>query len=158
MPVYENPAGFFESVSAVTATNTVDVGTRRYYEGKEYVYVYNNGNSQISVGNGATVSALTGMSVTVSSVTSVSPCVGVCHHATLTTGTYGWLVTKGPGVNLTADADTGLAVADNAVLGTDGVVTRVTGATGYKAPVFAYVTDATASGGTGKGVVHCWSA
>ena len=39
-----------ESVSAVTATPSVEVGTRRYYKGKDYIYCYNAGGSQISQG------------------------------------------------------------------------------------------------------------
>ena len=85
----------FESVSAVTATNTVDLGTRAVDGGNEYVYVYNAGNSQISKGFAAVLSATTGYSVTVSSTTQVDIALGMVKNATLTTGTYGWLMIKG---------------------------------------------------------------
>lgn len=86
---------FFEGVSNVTATNSVEVGAERKVGDELYRYVYNAGNSQINPGNGAVLSAVTGYSVTVSSTTSADFLVGVCKHSTLTTGTYGWLCTKG---------------------------------------------------------------
>jgi len=154
---YGNQDAFFESVSAVTTTNTVELGTRRTEGENDYIYVYNNGASDINPGHGATVSALTGYSVTVSSVTSINPCIGVCMHTTFTTATYGWLVTKGIAV-VEATANTGIAVGDALVLGTDGVHTRLTGATGYFFPAHAYAVAATASGGSSSAFIHCFGA
>jgi hypothetical protein len=84
----------FESVSAVTASPTVELGSMRVEGLNEYIYCYNAGNSQISVGRVAVVSALSGLSVTVSSV-SGDFAVGVVKHATMATGTYGWLLKRG---------------------------------------------------------------
>jgi hypothetical protein len=39
-----------ESVSQVTATNSVELGTRRIHSGNEYTYVYNKSSSTASVG------------------------------------------------------------------------------------------------------------
>lgn len=90
----------FESVSAVTAVPSVELGARCTVAGNEYIYVYNDGNSQISQGlmgrNPATLSS--GYSVTVTNAASALGgmfVVGVAHNATLTTGTYGWLMTRG---------------------------------------------------------------
>ncbi len=110
----------FGSVSAVTATpgaNDPEVGTVVREGDEEYVFVYNNGNSQITVGCGAVVSAVTGYSVTVSSITHTDVPVGVCKHATLTTGTYGWLLRKGFGPALAGSA---LVAGDLVCLGADG--------------------------------------
>ncbi len=88
----------FAGVSQVTATlgsNDPQVGDRCEEGGNSYVFVYNNGTSQISQGYGATVTAATGYSCTVSSITSVDWLLGVCKNATITTNTYGWLVTRG---------------------------------------------------------------
>lgn len=93
------PVIFKGGVSNVTSTlgaNDPEVGARRWDGGREYVFVYNDGGEDIDPGLGAVLqSGATGYSVTVSSVTSNDLCVGVCRNATLTTGTYGWLVTKG---------------------------------------------------------------
>jgi hypothetical protein len=144
-----------ESVSAVTATNSIGPGARQWVSGNEYVYVYNGGNSQIPPTYGATLSQTVGTSgytVTVSSVTSASPLAGVVKHATLTTGTYGWLLVKGIATaEVNADTSLGTTHAESvAVLGTDGVFSRVTGATGYLAlgAGGAYAMGATASGGS----------
>lgn len=98
MTVYNVAPIRFSAVSMVTATlgsKDPEIGTRCTEGNVEYIFVYNAGTSQISPGFGATVSAITGYSVTVSSVTDIDTVVGVCRNVTLTTGTYGWLVTKG---------------------------------------------------------------
>ena|SRR3990167_1395545 len=149
---------FEESVSAVTATNSVQLGTVRYENGRRYQYVYNNGTTAISPGYGCIISALTGYSVTISSTTEVKLCFGVVYHNTLTTATYGWVVKDGF-VPVQCTASTGLAVGDSLVLGDDGVATRITLITGYtNFPVYTYgyVVQATASGGSGYALVHCF--
>jgi len=141
-----------ESVSNVTATNSVELGTRKCVDSRDYVYVYNAGGSDINPTYGVTVSGGTGYSVTVSSVTSNSPLVGVVRNATLTTGTYGWAVVRGAtNIEVNADTSLGTGTAEQcAVLGDDGVFSRVTGATGYIANALggAYALAVTASGGS----------
>jgi hypothetical protein len=139
----------------VTATNTVELGTIREQGGDVYKYMYNNGNSQINPGQCVTITALTGYSVTVSTTTSISPVFGVVKHATMTTGTYGWVLTQGQ-APLRAETNTGLAVADPVVAGTDGVNSRKTGATGYFFQEHAVITQATASAGLAFGWVKTW--
>lgn len=121
MTVYGgNLAGRFGSVSMVTATlgvNDPEVGTVVRDGDEEYIFVYNDGNSQITVGAGAVCSAVTGYSVTVSSVTHTDFAIGVCKHATLTTNTYGWLLKKGFSQALAGSA---LVAADLVCLGVDG--------------------------------------
>ena len=86
-----------EGVSQVTATNSVKLGTRRIYAGESYVYCYNAGGSQVSPTFGVKlVTGASGYSVAVTALTDVvNPCVGIVKHATLTTATYGWVMTKG---------------------------------------------------------------
>ena len=88
---------FNETVSNVTAANSVLPGMRRMDDsGNEYVYVYNASNSQISQGQFAVLATgVSGYSVTVSNVTLQDLAIGVARNATLTTGTYGWLLTRG---------------------------------------------------------------
>ncbi len=152
---FGRPWTFTESVSAVTATNTVELGTIREMGGDVYKYMYNNGNSQISPGQCVTITALTGYSVTVSTTTSISPVFGVVKHTTMTTGTYGWVLTQGQ-APIRAEASTGLAVADPVVAGTDGVNARKTGATGYFFAEHGVITQATASAGLAFGWVKTW--
>ncbi len=118
----------FGSVSMVTATlgaNDPEVGTVVREGDEEYIFVYNDGNSQISKGFGAVCTAVTGYSVTVSSITHTDYPIGVCKHATLTTNTYGWLLRKGFGQ---AHANSALVAGDLVCLGVDGKwVPRLTG-------------------------------
>ena len=98
MTHYANRPVLFAPISMVTATlgaNDPEPGYRATVGDEDYVFVYNAGNSQISPTYGAVLSAVSGYSVTVSSVTSVDFLIGVCKHATLTTATYGWLMTRG---------------------------------------------------------------
>ena len=89
---------YFESVSAVTATNSVELGSRRVdANGYEYVYCYNAGNSEVSPGFGViVVTGLSGFSCTLTSVAAGKhDFIGVVRHATLSTAKYGWIMTKG---------------------------------------------------------------
>jgi hypothetical protein len=144
---------FFESVSAVTATPTIEVGTVREEGDEKYIYVYNNGNSQISVGQGAVVSGVTGYSVTVSSTTMVDLAVGVAKHATLTTGTYGWLMTRGF-APVVAPANSGIAAGQLLVIGGDGVFAVKSISTDAPAAVVGKCVVATGSAGVGHAFIR----
>lgn len=146
----------FESVSAVTASPSVELGTRATVAGNDYIYVYNAGNSQIPVGNGAVLSGTSGYSVTVSAITMLDFGVGIVKHATLTTGTYGWLLTRGfSGFN--SGANDSMAAGAPLAIAVDGVFANKTLSTGYVSPVVGKAVGACASGlsgGTGVGYFH----
>jgi hypothetical protein len=86
-----------ESVSQVTATNSVDLGTRVQWRGEEYVYCYNAGGATIATGNGVKfVTGASGDSVAATSLTDVAnPCVGVCHQTEADSADYFWVMTRG---------------------------------------------------------------
>ena len=142
----------FESLSSVTATNSVELGTRVEYDGRLWVYVYNAGNSQAIPGNGVTVSGTSGYSVTVSSTTLADLFVGAVYHTTLTTGTYGWIVTRG-NAKVKAPANSAIAAGDVLCAGGDGVwaPAPVT----ISAGVQGKATVATASAGVGEAYINC---
>lgn len=120
----------FDSVSMVTATpgaNDPAVGTRLSYEGNEYVFVYNTGGADINPGYAAIISGATSaLSVTVSSVASHNVGVGIVKHATLTTGTYGYLLTRGL---CNFEASTTVAAGDGVVVGVGGLFDIASGST-----------------------------
>lgn len=151
----ENPVSF-ESVSNVTSTNSVDLGTRATYAGRQYCYVYNAGNSQISVGQGAIMTASSGYSVTVSSVTGLDIFVGVCHHATIATAQYGWLVTHGH-TKIKTPAGSICTNGDLLFAGGDGVFSPnpLTGTASAGIYIMGKCVAATASAGIGEGFVNC---
>lgn len=136
----------FESVSAVTATPSCEPGDVVHVGDERYVYCYNAGNSQISVGNCATVSAVTGYSVTVSTTTMIDHVVGVVKHATLTTGTYGWLLTHGFG-SAKFTANSGCAAGQLLTVGADGCFAVKSISTDAPGAVFGKAMEATASAG-----------
>lgn len=129
-----------ESVSNVTLTPSVMLGTQRTVAGVNYIYCYNNGNTQISVGQPATIqpaSMLSGFSVCVSNAASQTGgelVVGVVYHNTMATAAYGWLVTKGVCTGVPDATATSMNSGDFLAIGVDGgfVVAPVTISTGIR--------------------------
>jgi hypothetical protein len=139
-------------VTSSLGPNDPKVGDRTRSGDEDYLFVYNNGNSQISPTYCATVSAVTGYSVTVSTVTSVDFIVGVCKHATLTTGTYGWLVTKGF-VQVQMGTNASAAAGDNLTASTDGTFAGVTSGIGFYGQRLGKAMSAAASATSGPAFV-----
>lgn len=106
-----------ESVSAVTATPSVALGTRRLKNGNEYIYGYNGTNTAAAVGMGVMASANSGFTF---AVTTVSGCslMGVVQNATIGNGYYGWLLTRGLARSITNVS--GMTQAMPIVLGDGG--------------------------------------
>jgi len=135
----------FEGVSQVTATNSVELGTTCQFEGNEYMYVYNAGNSQASKGHAVVLSGTTGYSVTVSSLTMTDFAVGMVKHATLTTATYGWVMTRGFATFIAGASDS-FASGNPIALGVDGAFVNKTLSTGFISPHVGKCLQATDSG------------
>lgn len=139
----------FDSVSNVTATRGAkdpEIGSRCTVDGNDYLYVYNAGNSQASPGQLMTATGTTGYSATVSTTTMIDHPIGVVYHATLTTGTYGWVLTAGFG-SAKAPANSGIAAGQLLCAGGDGVVAVKSISTDAPAAVIGKCMTATASAG-----------
>ena len=147
----------FGSVSAVTATrgpNDPEVGTRTTEDGRSYVYVYNAGNSTAQVGMGMVLATTaTNHSCTITSVTSADLCIGVVKHANITTGAYGWLLTRGMG-NVQMLASSG-SVSDRGLLelGAAGLFAPVSNTTGNKAYAVGQALADIATGASGNAYI-----
>lgn len=88
-----------ESVSAVTATNTVELGTRVWDSGREYCYIY-NGGAELAKDLLCVMTGTSGYTVAVTFATTIttaaSPLVfGVARNGTIAAGSYGWVLTRG---------------------------------------------------------------
>lgn len=150
----------FGSVSMVTATlgnNDPEVGTRVTEASGEYLFVYNGADSSAPVGFGMVVqTASTGFSCTITSVTSADICVGVVKHAAITTGTYGWLLTRGYcTVEMLATSGT---VAERGLLelGAAGLFAPVSNTTGNKAPAVGIALAEIVTGASGSAYIRCF--
>lgn len=146
----------FGPVTAVTATrggNDPEVGTRRVEGSNEYLYIYNDCNSALSTAKGVVLqSGATGYSCTLSSVTSADMLVGVCVN-TITTGAYGWVVTKGI-TSVLMGATSGTAAAgDMLELAANGVFVPVSNTTGNKGNACGKALAAIVSSATGSAFV-----
>jgi hypothetical protein len=151
---------FFGGISNVTSSRNSrdpEVGYRRWYEGAEYVYVYNEGGSDINPGYACVInSAATGYSVTVTAATSADLVVGVVKHATLTTGDYGWVVTRGI-TNVEMGATSGTVAARGLIeVGAAGVFVPVSNTTGNKSPAVGQALAAIVSSASGSAYINCY--
>jgi hypothetical protein len=122
MSGYYSPILCSESVSAVTATPSVDIGTRRFDSGREYVYIY-NGGGEVAPGYVMIATGVSGYTcvATYAFGTSKPLAMGVVRNATLTTGTYGWICTRGF-TDLYNIGTASVAVSNRLALGADGAV------------------------------------
>lgn len=160
MSYYSNSPVSFFPVSAVTnslGANDGRLGDRVRFEGREYVLVYNDCNSNMAIGQGITLqSAASGYSCTISSVTSVDIVVGVVRHQTISTGYYGWAVTKGiTYVKMMATSGT-VAAGDLLEIGGNGLFYKASNTTGNVAPAVGKALEAIASSATGVAYVSCY--
>jgi hypothetical protein len=152
----------FAGVSQVTATlgsNDPQVGDRCEEGGNSYVFVYNNGTSQISPGYGATVTAATGYSCTVSTITATDWVIGVCKNATITTNTYGWLVTRGF-VTVIMQATCSAAAGGYVGVAADGLFSAVPTSANTDTVIpqrFGKFMSAAASGASVGCYIHCFT-
>lgn len=150
----------FGSVSMVTTSlgaNDAEVGTKRTVDGRDYVLVYNEGGASAMVGAGVVFnSAATGYSVTVSAATSADFVVGVVRHATLTTGAYGWVVTKGvTPIQMGATSGT-VAVRGLVEVAANGLFVPVSNTTGNKAPAVGIALAEIVSSASGNAFISCY--
>lgn len=154
MGVYGSNQIFLDPISAVVTTAAVDVGTRRIDAGgNDYVYVYNGGGADISIGRGCVLAtSATNATVTVSSVSMVDAIYAVALHATITTGAYAWALKRGFGKAVMASADSA-AVGFNLCAAGNGLFRQV--ASGSSSPVLpvpcARILSAAASGASDTG-------
>lgn len=128
MSVFNNPSSRFGSVSMTTATlgvNDPEVGTRTIFGGNEYTFIFNGGNSQISVGLGCVLASLSsGYTATVTSVVTTDYLLGVCQHSTIATSGFGWVVSRGF-AQVMASAAVAIQPSDALVLGANGFFTNI---------------------------------
>jgi hypothetical protein len=148
--VYGYQNAFEESISAVTATPSVELGSRRVHKGEQYVYCYNAGGASIGSNVIAKfVTAASGYTVAGTALTDTfNPAVGVCKNAAVPDGSYGWFMTKGF-VNVKAKSNmTGNYIA--IACGLDGYALEcpITGTVGQTAVVIGHAmnVDTVASG------------
>jgi hypothetical protein len=116
-----------ETVSAVTATPSVSLGTRRLEGPTEYVYAYNDG-AIAQQGAPVILTGCTGYSYVVTFATAADArCtfLGIVQNATVAAGSYGWVAVRGFANARTVA--TAVALNDNlAVLDGGGSVHAVT--------------------------------
>ena len=127
-------------------------------DGNKYVYIYNDCNSQISPGYGVAVQSgvSTPYSCTLSTVTSADLLVGVVKHSTITTGSYGYVVTRGV-VNVEMLATSGSVATNSPIeIGANGAFAPVSNTTGNKAGIKGKSLAAIVSGASGSAYISVY--
>jgi hypothetical protein len=109
-------------VSSLPAGYTL--GERRREGAEEYVLIYNSGGASATIGN-AMVGGVGGVGAYSASVTtpanSTPPlALGCVKHATVTTGSYAWLLTRGDAGKLVV-SNVSIATGMKVQVGVDGV-------------------------------------
>jgi len=138
---------FTESVSAVTATPSVELGTRRVVGGAEYVYCYNGDTVADKRCVVKPLTAGVSYTFTVSTVAgSITPCMGTVANATIAAGSYGWVLTKGYTKavleGLVTYVVAGALAPARIIQSTDGTVDCATGGTGSTGLTIGFLTSA----------------
>lgn len=142
-------------VASSLGANDPKVGDVAHVGNEMYVFVYNDGNTPIKVGDGVIVSSVSGYSVTISSTTGVELLVGVNKHATISSAQYGYICVRGwSQVNMGADLS--CAAGAGLVLAADGKFTAKTCATGYAGPIQVIAMEAIASAASGTAYIAAW--
>jgi hypothetical protein len=108
----------FESVSATTATPSIQLGMTRVYEGEVYEYVH--AAKECPVGYGTVYSGTSGKTVVCTGSVSGEYCAGWVKHATIASGSYGWILKKGVVDAKNAKAGSAPVINEPAYLGSDG--------------------------------------
>lgn len=144
-------------VTASLSSRHPEVGTFKTIDGEDYVWSYNDCNSQIDPGYCCIPqSGMSLASVTLSSVTNSGRPFGIVKHATLTTGTYGWLLRRGV-CNVEMNGTSGTVATNGDIgLGANGVCTPVTQATGILSPAFGQALAAIVSGASGSAYISIY--
>jgi len=151
---------FEESVSAITATNSVQLGSERWKDGNKYRYIYNKSSSTAAVGKamvyiGANASASSGFSLTVSSTAGDYDLGGVVYHTDIEPRNYGWVVVNGviPG----CETSSGTTAGQYVTLAADGRFRSGSATTGdlYQPLGVALTVTAASSYGTFTVRINC---
>jgi hypothetical protein len=136
-----------ETVSAVTATPSVDLGTRRIVGGSEYVYMYNGATVADKRSMVKPLTAGVAYTFSVTTVAAqVAPVCGTVENQTIIAGSYGWICTKGYTKVMIGAAQTlavgGALAPVRLIQGADGVVDIATGGTGTTGITVGFLTSA----------------
>lgn len=123
----------FEPVSNVTATPSVQLGTRRIVNGEEYVYFYNATGSSATQGMAMTSSGLSGYSLTRSTTAEIDAVICFVKHADVPAASYAWGLVRGlVSAQLASAISNGLPIQ----VGTSGfVATYATAAQSFPAVI-----------------------
>jgi hypothetical protein len=143
----------FESISNVTATPSVELGTRRIVNGEEYVYFYNNTGSAVTAGMGMTVSGLSGYSLTRSTTADTDLLVCFVKHAAVPAANYAWGLTRGL---VQAEFNSTMATGIPITVGADGQVKTFCTSTGSYAVHYGKVLSSATATSFGLCYVKCY--
>lgn len=142
-----------EDLSVASSEARFSLGARHSKSGNEYCYIYNGGNSVIGTGKYCVLqqsssSFTSGYTCTVTNASLAGWMAGVAQN-TISTGYYGFVMTKGVSVVSTDSGEVSANVGVDLALGTDGGFVAA-GATFSTAPRFGFTLNSFVTGAIGK--------
>ncbi len=141
------------SVTTTLGTNDPELGAEIRVGPNDYRFMYNASNSDCAPTYGVILSAAaSSYSITNTSTTGVHQLQGVVKHSTLSTGQYGWVLTRG-WTQVEMEADNSAAVGQILALAADGEFALKSASTQYPANAVGHVTEAIASAGSGQAYI-----
>ena len=147
------------SVTTASGGKSPEVGTIKQFEdGNVYEYVYNDGTADLYPARGCVLEAGSGAAnghIAASNVTSVELLYGVCKHATIAAGSYGWVVKKGL-TKVEMEADNSGVTGALLILATDGEFANKTSGIAFIAPAQAQLMESAASGASALAYVSVY--
>lgn len=158
--MYSDSPVRFAGVSAVTTArgkNDPSIGDECQEGSTKYLYVYNDCNSSLAVGNGVILqSGASGYSVTLSSVTG-DRIIGVVKNAAIPTAAYGWVVTKGfTTVQMMASSGTASAAQTPLQIAANGLFAPASNVTGNVGGQLGWSLEVIASSTSGKAYISVY--
>jgi hypothetical protein len=142
-----------EDLSSASTSPILALGQKVLKSGNEYTFIYNGGNSAIGTGKYCVLqqsssSFTSGYTVTVTNASLAGWLAGVAQN-TISTGYYGFVMTKGVSLISTDSGEVSANVGVDLALGTDGGFVAA-GATFSTAPRFGFTLNSFVTGATSK--------
>ena len=145
----------FESVSNVTTTPSVALGTRRIYNGEEYVYFCNGMVSAATAGIAMVVSLSSSYTLTRSSTSEADFVVCFVKHADVAASSYAWGLVRG---EVQAWCGSTMSTGVMATIGLNGVLATgcVTTTLSFVGPTIGKTVSAATANGQALTWVKCF--
>jgi len=145
------------SVTSALGANDPQVGTRKTFDGEDYLWIYNEGSATIPVTYACSLngSGVVGYSCNISNPTGTAQFVGMVKHTAIPTLNYGWLLTRGFATVELGPSDS-MVTGQLLGVGVNGQFAFKSGSTGFPSRDVGHVLATIASGASGAAYISIY--